>query len=39
MKAICAAALLAAGAGAWAQPTPVGTWHNIDDKTGEAKAE
>jgi uncharacterized protein (DUF2147 family) len=23
----------------FAQMTPVGTWHNIDDKTGEAKAE
>lgn len=31
------AALLATSA--WAQMTPVGTWHNIDDKTGEAKAE
>ena len=33
--ALCA---LAAGA-AFAQPTPVGLWRNIDDKTGEAKAE
>jgi uncharacterized protein (DUF2147 family) len=24
---------------AWAQNTPVGLWKNIDDKTGEAKAE
>jgi uncharacterized protein (DUF2147 family) len=24
---------------AWAQPTPVGLWRNVDDKTGEAKAE
>lgn len=24
---------------AFAQMSPVGTWHNIDDKTGEAKAE
>ncbi len=24
---------------AWAQTTPVGLWRNIDDKTGEAKAE
>ena len=23
----------------WAQPTPAGLWRNIDDKTGEAKAE
>ncbi len=36
--AILAAALLAAGA-ASAQVTPVGTWRNVDDKTGEAKAE
>lgn len=33
----CAA--LAASLQAWAQTTPVGTWRNIDDKTGEAKAE
>lgn len=26
-------------AGAWAQMSPIGTWHNIDDKTGEVKAE
>jgi uncharacterized protein (DUF2147 family) len=33
-------ALLAVAAGAaFAQPTPVGLWRNIDDKTGEAKAE
>ena len=31
-------ALLAAGS-SFAQMTPVGTWHSIDDKTGEAKAE
>jgi uncharacterized protein (DUF2147 family) len=30
--------VFAAGA-AFAQMTPVGTWRNIDDKTGEAKAE
>ena len=30
---------LAAASGAWAQMTPVGTWHNIDDKTGEIKSE
>ncbi len=24
---------------AFAQMTPVGTWHNIDDKTGQARAE
>ena len=36
--AFLAAGLLAAG-GALAQATPVGTWRNVDDKTGEAKAE
>ena len=36
--AVFAAGLLAAG-GAMAQVSPVGTWRNIDDKTGEAKAE
>ncbi len=35
-----AAVLLAlAASSAFAQPTPVGLWRNIDDKTGEAKAE
>jgi uncharacterized protein (DUF2147 family) len=34
-----AAALLAAAGAAFAQPTPVGLWRNVDDKTGEAKAE
>ena len=24
---------------AWAQMTPVGRWHSIDDKTGEVKSE
>lgn len=41
MKTLLAAALalaLAAHA-AFAQATPVGLWRNIDDKTGEAKAE
>ena len=33
-----ALALFAAGS-SFAQMTPVGTWHSIDDKTGEAKAE
>jgi uncharacterized protein (DUF2147 family) len=28
-----------AATAAFAQSTPVGTWRNIDDKTGEAKAE
>jgi uncharacterized protein (DUF2147 family) len=30
---------LLAGGGALAQVSPVGTWRNVDDKTGEAKAE
>lgn len=30
---------IALSAGAWAQMSPIGTWHNIDDKTGEVKAE
>lgn len=38
MKALLAVLLLAGGT-AFAQVTPVGTWRNIDDKTGEAKAE
>lgn len=37
-KSCVALALFAAGSG-FAQMTPVGTWHSIDDKTGEAKAE
>jgi len=37
-KTIVSLALLAAGS-SFAQMTPVGTWHSIDDKTGEAKAE
>jgi len=32
-------AMLAAAGAAFAQSTPVGLWRNIDDKTGEAKAE
>ena len=36
---LLAAFSLAATGGAWAQMTPVGTWHNIDDKTGEIKSE
>ena len=38
LKTFVGVALLAAGTG-FAQMTPVGTWRNIDDKTGEAKAE
>ena len=37
-KAFVGLSLLVAG-GAFAQMTPVGSWHSIDDKTGEAKAE
>jgi len=37
-KTLVGMALLAAGS-SFAQMTPVGTWHSIDDKTGEAKAE
>ncbi len=32
-------ALLAALGSAWAQNTPVGKWHSIDDKTKEIKSE
>jgi uncharacterized protein (DUF2147 family) len=39
MKQILMALALALGGAAWAQVTPVGTWHSIDDKTGETKAE
>ena len=38
LTALAWTAALAAGP-ALAQATPVGTWHSIDDKTGEAKAE
>ncbi|WP_334135617.1 DUF2147 domain-containing protein [Tepidimonas sp.] len=34
-----AAALLVAAAPAWAQMTPVGRWHTIDDETKEVKSE
>jgi uncharacterized protein (DUF2147 family) len=37
-KSCVVLALFAAGS-SFAQMTPVGTWHSIDDKTGEAKAE
>ena len=39
MKAFLVLGLAAFATGAFAQMTPVGTWRNIDDKTGEAKAE
>ena len=38
-KAVAAIILVAIGAPAWAQMTPEGLWRNVDDKTGEAKAE
>ena len=39
MKALAALLLLAGAAtGAGAQMTPVGSWHSVDDKTGEVKA-
>lgn len=41
MKQVLSAIILISGvaAAAHAQVTPVGLWRNIDDKTGEAKAE
>lgn len=38
-KAVAAIVLVAIWAPAWAQMTPEGLWRNVDDKTGEAKAE
>ncbi|PIF28801.1 uncharacterized protein DUF2147 [Acidovorax sp. 56] len=38
-KAVAAIVLVAIGAPVWAQMTPEGLWRNVDDKTGEAKAE
>ena len=35
---VIASLALAFSASAFAQSTPVGLWHNIDDKTGEARA-
>ena len=37
-QALAAIVLMAIAAPALAQMTPVGQWHSIDDKTGEAKA-
>ena len=37
--ATAALAFVAFAAPAWAQMTPEGLWRNVDDKTGEAKAE
>ena len=39
MKGVLVIAAAMTAASAWAQLTPVGLWRNIDDKTGEAKAE
>jgi len=38
-KALAAIVSIVIAAPAWAQMTPEGLWRNIDDKTGEAKAE
>ena len=38
-KAIAAIIFVVTSAPSWAQMTPEGLWRNIDDKTGEAKAE
>ena len=38
-KAVAAIFFVAFSVPAWAQMTPEGLWRNIDDKTGEAKAE
>jgi len=38
-KSLIAAIVLAAAGPALAQTSPVGLWRNVDDKTGEAKAE
>jgi uncharacterized protein (DUF2147 family) len=37
-KVLTALVLTAASAGVWAQMSPVGEWHSIDDKTGEVKS-
>ena len=39
MRLLIAAVLAACSAGALAQASPVGLWRNVDDKTGEVKAE
>ncbi len=39
MKHLLPLCALALAMGASAQSTPVGVWHSIDDKSGEAKAE
>ena len=37
--AMLAVALASTGAAAFAQATPVGLWHSVDDRTGEVKGE
>jgi uncharacterized protein (DUF2147 family) len=39
VKRVLTTAVLVAANAAFAQVTPVGLWRNVDDKTGEAKAE
>jgi uncharacterized protein (DUF2147 family) len=39
MKRLLIAGLGLCAVAAFAQPTPVGLWRNVDDKTGEVKAE
>ncbi|EER61719.1 conserved hypothetical protein [Acidovorax delafieldii 2AN] len=38
-KALAAIVFIVTAAPVWAQMSPVGLWRNVDDKTGEAKAE
>lgn len=38
-RPLLAGALLCAASSAFAQMSPVGLWRNVDDKTGEARAE
>ena len=38
-KALAAIIFVVTSAPSWAQMTPEGLWRNVDDKTGEAKAE
>jgi uncharacterized protein (DUF2147 family) len=39
MRSLLMAAALLLGQSAWAQMTPVGTWHTLDDQSGEVKSE
>lgn len=38
-RSLLAMYFVAVGASTWAQVSPVGTWHTIDDKTKEVKSE